>query len=180
MSPLSVPSSSGKSLQRITGFERLTITRLSVPSSSGKSLQRQPQSSFMALTDRLSVPSSSGRSLQRLRLTSCQLIRSYLSVPSSSGRSLQPLAMSNRINSLQVVLTRILRNSLNCAKIAEVCEKFSAMCHLHHLENVSAEIAKLAFFAPSPDRRRRREYAAPNHSPNLCQSLQRLFLQLLC
>src|SRR5579875_3173932 len=111
---ISVPSSSGKSLQppneTITGAENY----ISVPSSSGKSLQPPILSSRAQREYRISVPSSSGKSLQpssRLQIESLSSIFQSplhrgnhfnpswacdevfcvrISVPSSSGKSLQP------------------------------------------------------------------------------------------
>ncbi len=64
---ISVPSSSGRSLQPRLGMERQAWRGISVPSSSGRSLQRAIPAPVIA-DGAISVPSSSGRSLQLARL----------------------------------------------------------------------------------------------------------------
>ena len=90
---VSVPSSSGKSLQLERGLPAGCAVQVSVPSSSGKSLQRHWPSARI-VDDAVSVPSSSGKSLQREYVNpGYQYVP--VSVPSSSGKSLQlrlPLA----------------------------------------------------------------------------------------
>ena len=68
----------------------MRIVQLSVPSSSGKTLQHQCAVRTLASLLSLSVPSSSGKTLQRSsgNRQSAQSVR--LSVPSSSGKTLQP------------------------------------------------------------------------------------------
>src|SRR5579884_3590608 len=84
---ISVPSSSGKSLQPSTDRGRLARAHISVPSSSGKSLQRIGSYRRRAGAS-ISVPSSSGKSLQPTKSSTHFRLLS-ISVPSSSGKSLQ-------------------------------------------------------------------------------------------
>ena len=86
---LSVPSSSGKSLQPRRLYHLDRRSGLSVPSSSGKSLQRYAFTVRSLASCVLSVPSSSGKSLQPSYSSSAGS-EDFLSVPSSSGKSLQP------------------------------------------------------------------------------------------
>ena len=117
---LSVPSSSGRSLQRrglpshgvrLHSFSPLFIgevsstgiadeqlhtqASLSVPSSSGMSLRLSPVTSRCHADIHLSVPSSSGKSLQRIHSHLKRCLLSRLSVPSSSGRSLRHFGQSS-------------------------------------------------------------------------------------
>ena len=109
---ISVPSSSGKSLQQPPLIHKKEHSSISVPSSSGKSLQRLDELgrelqalSFQSPLHRgslfnrgldgnerarlvISVPSSSGKSLQPPYLGDGPACR-VISVPSSSGKSLQ-------------------------------------------------------------------------------------------
>src|SRR5579885_3437851 len=64
---ISVPSSSGKSLQLCIVDQASMRLTISVPSSSGKSLQRR-RSIGSSHVSGISVPSSSGKSLQRPRI----------------------------------------------------------------------------------------------------------------
>src|SRR5579885_2635281 len=120
---ISVPSSSGKSLQRNLAQSDSPNRQISVPSSSGKSLQLgkdgeletvrfnfsplfigEITSTSMSLKDgkrldAISVPSSSGKSLQPHDCDSYFVLYS-ISVPSSSGKSLQQWASSRRINTI--------------------------------------------------------------------------------
>src|SRR5579875_1461495 len=115
---ISVPSSSGKSLQlfllagkneKMSNFSPLFIgeitstghvrgsrrcTAISVPSSSGKSLQ--PTVIFCSsLRTIISVPSSSGKSLQQT-VPDEEIACREISVPSSSGKSLQLQFFANQ------------------------------------------------------------------------------------
>src|SRR6266704_125815 len=65
---LSVPSSSGKSLELVGRPEPVRDLSLSVPSSSGKSLEQLFKDSPQERPNLLSVPSSSGKSLERARV----------------------------------------------------------------------------------------------------------------
>src|SRR5579884_144464 len=121
---ISVPSSSGKSLQPSTDRGRLARAHISVPSSSGKSLQRIGSYRRRAGAS-ISVPSSSGKSLQRLAAgTYCVELTNFsplfigeitstpsrngfvepgfISVPSSSGKSLQPTKSSTHFRLLSI------------------------------------------------------------------------------
>ena len=51
-----------------------------------------------------------------------------LSVPSSSGNTLQPLFIPCRFNDLQAVFYHIVRNDLICRKTRQVCENTNRMC----------------------------------------------------
>ena len=97
---LSVPSSSGRSLQPCCCVCHCCSSNLSVPSSSGRSLQ--PKSFW---------PTAAGW---------------HLSVPSSSGRSLQPLIFCPVFNDIRGHAARISRKPPICSKWPEVCESLAS------------------------------------------------------
>ena len=148
-SALSVPSSSGNTLQQHQFARALRGAGLSVPSSSGNTLQRQDWA-LLPPDPILSVPSSSGNTLQlagratpglRPAPFSPLFIGEYsatingpvraldqirLSVPSSSGNTLQPLVICCIINKLQSGNATLLRNKPVCTRSRPVFESASS------------------------------------------------------
>ena len=101
---------------------------LSVPSSSGKSLQRSSTGSIadaLCTFSPLFIGEDSSTAM-------CAQPHSWrvgsLSVPSSSGKTLQPLFIPCRFNNLQAAFYQIFRNGLICRKTRQVCENTNRMC----------------------------------------------------
>ncbi len=151
---ISVPSSSGKSLQQSWCSIRSMGAHISVPSSSGKSLQLPFRFAPWQEPLPISVPSSSGKSLQRQlsarafyvwanfsplfigEITSTPnwlvalLLIELISVPSSSGKSLQ------------------LQNAVAFMDFFTISVPSSSGKSLQRLNALSGKISNLAFQSP--------------------------------
>src|SRR5579883_2918797 len=145
---ISVPSSSGKSLQPSTDRGRLARAHISVPSSSGKSLQRIGSYRRRAGAS-ISVPSSSGKSLQRLAAgTYCveltnfsplfigEITSTWENFPSALGimQFQSPLHRGNHFNTIaqRVCGTRVHFSPLFIGEITSTDEEQYPFSSLEH------------------------------------------------
>jgi len=134
---VSVPSSSGNSLQLRAEESHDTRGCVSVPSSSGNSLQLHGQSVNSVQGTNVSVPSSSGNSLQpHCPRTACR--GRCVSVPSSSGNSLQHEDIMRRVDELEgfsPLFIGELSSTSTCLNMTAVAAAFQSPLHRGTLFN---------------------------------------------
>jgi len=160
-SHVSVPSSSGNSLQRFIDPALHLIIGVSVPSSSGNSLQ--PALAVHAgITTTVSVPSSSGNSLQQRHPGELRP-QAHVSVPSSSGNSLQLADSRSEVAGLFVSVPSSSGNSLQHSEglLNRPCRSGFSPLFIGELSSTTSS----AFLA------RTRRVSVPSSSGNSLQQL---------